>query len=87
METQSRDEHLGRGQTAYDYMKLPRSYVLHLHLELMQALAKGSDVACASRMTISPVTWALLACIKAQFGLVTPVVGVSHINIIHIVKS
>lgn len=54
METQSRDEHLGGGQTACEYMKLPRSYILHLHLELMQSPWKGSNAACAFRKAISP---------------------------------
>lgn len=30
METQSRDEHLQRGQTAHEYMKLPRNNTLLL---------------------------------------------------------
>lgn len=30
MGTQSRDEHLKRGQTAHEYMKLPRSNILLL---------------------------------------------------------
>lgn len=53
-ETQSGDEHFGRAQTAYEYMKLRRSYVLHLHLELTQSPGKGSNAACAFRTAISP---------------------------------
>lgn len=47
MEPQSSDEHLGGGQTAYKYMKLLRSYILHLHLEVMQPPGKRSNAACA----------------------------------------
>ena len=54
METQSKDEHLGRSQTAYEYMKLPGSDILHLHLDLMQSPGKRSNAACASQMAISP---------------------------------
>lgn len=53
----------------------------------MQSPGKGSNAAYAFQMVNPPVNKALTACIKAQFGPASPAVGVSHINITHIVKS
>jgi len=88
METSSSDEHFGKGQAAYEYMKLLRSYILHLHSEFMQSPGKGVKRSlCLTTGNFTRESWALLAYIKAPFGLVTPAAGVSHNNTIHIVKS